>query len=82
MEGQQAYYSLIAFGVAILLGIAVLIFSILFERRMRMHSKQNIVNILTNPCKVELEKLRKDIEDLKLNKLSKVEMHKTSNDGK
>ena len=76
MDEQQAYYSLIAFGIAILIGVVVLIFSLLFERRMRMHARQNIMNFLTNPCKLQLEELRKEVESLKENKMDKPDFEK------
>lgn len=79
MDEQQAYYSLLAFGIAILIGIVVVVFSVLFERRMRMHSRQNILNVLMNPCKLQLEELRKEVESLKRNKLDKPDTNIRSN---
>lgn len=79
MEREPAYYSLIAFGVAVLLGLVAVVFSILFEKRMRMHARQNIMNVLMHPCKIELKELRKEIEQLKETKLDRVSHSSESN---
>lgn len=72
MEGQQTIESLLAIGSAILIGVIVLAFIFLFEKRMRKHNQENVTNILRNPHKLELRKLRQEIEAFKQRQTNKI----------
>ena len=64
MEGEQVFETIIAGLGAFILGAVFLVFSILFDRRMKKHNRENVTNILRNERKLELREIRAEIDQL------------------